>query len=81
MAVIIDLSEARLKRDGEPDPQFVTYDLDGRVMYAFAIEFNHDGGTWAVNIFAYDWDDADRRVQSMRQSLTVRGQLYGEVPA
>lgn len=77
MTNIVDLDKFR--RDLEqPDPDCVTEDLEGNPMYAFALEFNHDNGTYAMRIWAYDFADAERRVQSIKNSLAVRGQIFAE---
>lgn len=80
MDEIIDLSAERNKR-AEPDPQFVRQDDYGRKLYTFLLSYEMDGKQWATELWAYDEADAQARVDAMRQSLTVDGKLFGEVPA
>lgn len=75
---IIDLAAEREKRDG-PDPQFVTTDEFGRKMFAFHAEYRMDEAVFAIQFFAYDFGDAERRLSAMRSGLELRGQVYCEV--
>jgi len=59
-----------------PDPDCITTDCASRDMFLFAIDWQHDDRNWTVQIWAYDWDDAEARIASMRKSLTVFGQVY-----
>ena len=79
MADIIDLEAQREKRDG-PDAEFVMRDDDGRLMFVFALDYKFEGGTWSLNLWAYSQEDAEARVQAMRDSLSCAGQLYASIP-
>lgn len=78
MPDVIDLTIERAKRDG-PHPQYVTLDEAGVPMFLFIAEFEHDGGSWGVDFWAYSADDAEVRLSSMRGGLTLTGQLLAEV--
>lgn len=78
MSAIIDLTAERDRRTG-PDPQFVTTDDAGRQMFAFCLEYRIGEAEFVVSVFAYDFDDAERRCAAMRESLAVAGQIYAEV--
>ncbi|MDF0663681.1 MULTISPECIES: hypothetical protein [unclassified Rhizobium] len=73
----------RFSRNGrdDPDAAFVTMDPENRRLYRFALQYEMDGKTWATEIWACSCKDAEDRVAAMRQSLTICGQLYGEVDA
>ncbi|NTG61831.1 hypothetical protein G6L45_16245 [Agrobacterium rhizogenes] len=75
---VIDLSAERDKRNC-PDPQFVTTDEFGRKMFAFHAEYRMDEAVFAIQFFAYDFGDAERRLSEMRSGLELRGQVYCEV--
>jgi hypothetical protein len=79
-AAPISLAAERNKRE-QPDPEFVRKDDFGRPLYAFALEYQMDGGTWSTQVWAYSHEDAEARVAAMRESLAVRGQLFGMTPA
>ncbi len=66
----------------EPEPHLVSIDEDGRNIYTFGCEFQHsDGSRYAFNILAYDFDDANAKMESIRQSAKVVGKIYAEIPA
>lgn len=60
----------------KPDASCIVPDSTGRDMYLFAIDWRHNDSYWTVQIWAYDADDAETRVASMRQSLSMCGQIY-----
>lgn len=83
--MIVDLDSVRQKREQEangPDPDCIVYDGDGRAMDIFAVDWEHDGRRWTVQIAAYDWADAEARVVSMKAGLHVTGQVVakGDAP-
>lgn len=78
MPDVIDLSAERDRRSA-PDAQFVTTDADGRQMFAFCLQYQAEDSTLVASVFAYDFDDAERRCAAMRESLVVAGQIYAEV--
>lgn len=65
----------------KPDAEFVRKDDYGREMYLFALSYEFEGGTWSNQVWAYSIEEAQRRVEAMCASLTLLGQLFGEVPA
>lgn len=80
MSDIIDLSEKRNERE-KPDEEFVRKDDFGRPLYTFGVEYHMDGGLWSFHLWAYDWDDAERRVAAIREDGKVFGQIMTSVPA
>lgn len=80
MSDIIDLNAERSKRE-QPDPEFVRKDDYGRPLYHFGLRYEMDGSQWAAEIWAYDWDDAEKRCAAMRETLVVEGQTYSVIPA
>ncbi|WP_171898188.1 hypothetical protein [Rhizobium leguminosarum] len=75
---VLIFSRVRNDRD-DPDAGFVTTDSDHRKLYRFALQYDMDGKSWATDVWAYSVKDAEERVAAMRRSLTMCGQLYGEV--
>jgi hypothetical protein len=46
----------------------------------FLCSYHHDGGEWSVTIHAYDWADAEARIQKLG-FLRLDGELIAEFPA
>ncbi len=78
MADIIDLTEKRENRQA-PGTEHVKVDDFGRPMFAFLLEYQMDGEEWGATIWAYDAEDAERRVNGMRETLTLSGQIYSTI--
>ena len=77
----INLAAERNKREA-PDPQFVKKDDFGRPMYAYCCSYDMDGKQWGgVTIWAYSLEEAQRRMEAIRETGRVDGQLMGAVPA
>jgi hypothetical protein len=77
---IIDLAKERDRRDG-PDADCLRKDDYGRDLLLFALEYNMGGATWALEVWAYSWEDAENRVAAMRESLAISGQIQAIIPA
>ncbi|WP_311043761.1 hypothetical protein [Rhizobium lentis] len=77
---VVSFPSMRNHRDN-PDGAFVSNDADERQLYRFALQYHMDGKSWATEIWAYSHRDAEDRVNAMRRSLTMCGQLYAEVEA
>jgi hypothetical protein len=45
----------------------------------FLCEYNHRGATWAVDIWADDWQDAERKLRSIGTNGRVLGPVSMEV--
>ena len=73
---ITDLSAEREKRKDQPNPKFILCDECGRTYYLFTLHYEMDGKSYAVDIWAEDFADADRRVEAMKASLVTGGQVY-----
>lgn len=64
-----------------PEPEHVSCDQWGRPMFRFAVEYPHmatpTGGVrvWTATIWAYDQEDAEARLDAVRNA----GQLAGQV--
>lgn len=80
MTDIIDLNVQRNARDC-PDAEFVQKDDYGRELYLFTLDYSMAGKSWAAEIWAYSFEDAEARVAAMRDSLSVAGQIYSVIPA
>jgi len=79
MTDVIDLGAERNRR-AQPDPEFVRQDDYGRPLYHFGLSYEFDGRTWAAELWAYSFEDAEARVAAMRGTLTVCGQTYSVIP-
>lgn len=78
MSEIIDLTAARNERE-RPEPHLVHADEYGRPLFTFALEYEFEGGTWSTQLVAYSHEDAVAKVEAMRRSLCVRGQIFAEI--
>lgn len=47
----------------------------------YALEYEHDGLKWALNFYAVDGNDAQKKVKSIKQSLKLLGPSAGFIPA
>ena len=43
----------------------------------YVLHYSHDGHRWAVNFFACDDEDAERKTASLRLTLELKGRLMG----
>jgi hypothetical protein len=77
---IVDLTAERNKRT-RPGAEHVRKDDYGRELYRFLLSYEHDGGHWSTDMWAYDFADAESKVSSMRKSLKVDGQCFSTITA
>ena len=76
----IDLQ--RFKNERDIDPEFIMTDDFGRRLYMHALSYEFNGSTWGgVTVWAYSMEDAQSRVDAMRESLTLLGQIGAIIPA
>lgn len=78
MTDITDLNGERDKRHG-PDQEHVAVIVkDGRAekWFEFTCAFACDGAEYSFTIWALDFADADRRLDALKASAKVDGQLY-----
>lgn len=80
MSDIIDLNAKRNERE-KPDPEFVRKDDFGRPLYCFLLDYEFDGANWSADVWAYSLEEAEKRVEAMRSSLTLKGQDMTAFPA
>lgn len=52
---------------------------DDRSTKRFLAEYYHDGGTWGIDIYAYDFDDAEVRCKKL--GLQLLGEHKMTIPA
>jgi hypothetical protein len=77
----IDLNQRRAARE-RPDAEFVAKDDFGRPLYTFGYSFDHsDGKTYGFRFVAYDFEDAEAKLASIRGTARLDGQIFTEVPA
>lgn len=77
---IVDLGAERNRRK-QPDPEFVRKDDFGRPLYTFLLSYEMNGSQWSIDLWAYDFADAEARCAAMRDSLKVEGQAFDTTPA
>ena len=77
--MILDHQTARAARD-RPNADCIKRDDDGREMQLYALAYEFDGGTWSAELWAYSEADAQARVEAMRETLAVDGQVYAVIP-
>lgn len=66
---------------GRPDPAHVTV-VGGEVFFEFgAMYCDPDGRDFCISFWATGFDDAERRIAAMRETLTLDGQTIAEIPA
>lgn len=75
MSDIIDLNAKRNERE-QPDAEHVRKDEFGRPLYEFLLAYEADGSHWSTTIWAYDEEEAIRRVAGMRESLKYMGKVF-----
>ncbi len=79
MADVIDFAAAFDKRHG-PDPEFRSQDAYGRPLYTYHLSYEMDGKEYGTQVIAYSMEDAAARVEAMRASLRLEGQLFSIIP-
>lgn len=79
---IFDLHAERLKRGApeEPEPEFVSEDEFGRPLSAFGVSYELDGQVHTFHLNAYDFVDAEERVEAIRASGELIGQADERLP-
>ena len=80
MSEPIDLTAERNRR-AMPDPEFVSKDGFGRPMFTYLLSYDFEGGEYSTQLVAYSMEDAAARVEAMRASLRLDGQLFEAFPA
>jgi len=48
-------------------------------MKIFVCYYQYGGKTWAIDIWADSWDDAVRKVESLKATLEVQGKVEEEI--
>lgn len=79
MTEIIDFNKARAERD-EPDDECIRRDHFGRTLYCFICEYEADGDTYAIDLWTYSFEDAQKAVAAIKSSLTVIGKKMSVLP-
>jgi hypothetical protein len=57
------------------DSQFVTYE-NGKQYMVFMVDYKYEDTWWSFDIWATDWADADRRMQAIKNTGHVQGEIY-----
>lgn len=80
---VTDLSAERQKREEQPDSEFRRVDDQGVEWFCFVVDFlvpqALGGGSWSFRIWARDFKDAQARVEAIKATATLGGQLYAEI--
>jgi hypothetical protein len=61
-----------------PDAEHVTRDDLGRTWLRFAVDWTCDGRNYSTHLWATDAADAERRLQALRGSAVIVGQVVME---
>ena len=72
--------QERAKRE-RPDPEFCLKDDFGKPMWVYSIGYAMDGKEWSTRIVAYSWEDAEARLDAIKASGKIDGQMMAEVLA
>lgn len=78
MADIIDMNERRNAAE-KPDAENIRKDEFGRPLYRFLLEYKHADGVWGLDLWAYDFADAEAKAASISKGVTVVGQAFHSV--
>lgn len=46
----------------------------------FIVNYNYDGHMWSVIVYALDWADAEKKVEALKLTAVVSGELDEEIP-
>lgn len=77
---VIDIKQYRAAQE-RPDLDHVSQDQWGRDIFRFAVEYPHlakqsgENRTWTATIWAYSFQDAEDRLEAIRQHGVVAGQV------
>lgn len=70
------------KNERDIDPEFIRADDFGKKLYCYALSYDFDGSTWGgVTVWAYSMEDAQNRVNAMRENIALLGQIGGIISA
>lgn len=76
---IVDFAAARDRRlNPPPDPEHVFTDEHGQQWFEFLCAYADADGEFSFTIWAKDFEDAERRMNVLRQTAVVSGQIYSE---
>lgn len=67
---------AERNKRAAPDAEHVRRDDFGRPLYRYLLTYSMDGSEWGADVWAYTMEDAEARVQAMRTSLKLEGQVF-----
>lgn len=73
MGDIVNLSDERDKREA-PDDEHVTL-VDGQNWYRFGATYKADGKEFSITFWAKDMQDASLKVEAIKETLTLMGQI------
>ena len=49
-------------------------------MNEYTFSYRHNGKEWSLNYYADNWDDAQRKLQSIKTNATFTGEIVASVP-
>lgn len=77
---VVDFNERRSAKE-YPDAEFVRQDEYGRKLYLFLTSYDLGSDQYGSELWAYDLEDARKKVSAMRESLRIDGMAFASVPA
>lgn len=79
MSEPVDLNAERNKR-AAPDAEFTRHDAFGRPMYCYATSYKMGDDDWSAEVWAYSDEEAAQKVEAMRSTLKLDGQMMRSRP-
>jgi hypothetical protein len=49
-------------------------------MNEYTFSYRHNGKEWSLNYYADDWEDAQRKLQSIKTNATFTGEIVASLP-
>ncbi len=77
-----DINEFKKNKEGQPDPENVTIDEDGKEWFNYLCSYTDDEGSeMAFEIWATSFDDAAKRLRCIGNKGVVDGQIFSHQPS
>lgn len=76
---VLDFTAEKAKRIG-PDNAYAQT-IDGIDWFMFSASYTDGESYFNIMFWAESWEDAAFRVATMRENLTLDGQIYKQIPA
>ncbi|MEG9884149.1 MAG: hypothetical protein V6Z86_05950 [Hyphomicrobiales bacterium] len=64
-----------------PDLEHIAQSPSGETYYRFSVTYDHEGTECCVDVWAMSFADAQRRLESLKRTARLDGQIYRTIPA